>query len=331
MILSNKCNRKNVEYLIGSDRIGKISGLSDAIDWDLSEYPWPEGALSGGDVSEGLFPGVCIIALPHPDGTFGKYETRSKVGHDEPCKRAGVPRMAYRVVRPNGTVKFQSEAPLLGILRTDDLAGTYTVYRHGFGSNEKRLYFGITRQGWAARWKQHLCAANNGSPYLFHQAIRTRDQSDASDGDFHRVVACGLSYEDAMNLEEELVAKQSLYPHGLNMIPGGFAGIRYLGQRGFHGVTPKNWEYRSRLLREFSKYCDRSGKPNPLLAAVWKDDDYAASVICSNPNNFDLERVREARLLSSFDWTPEQIAERFSCKPERVQRLLRGATYARVH
>ena len=68
-----------------------------------------------------------------------------------------------------------------------------------------------------------------------------------------------------------------------------------------------------------------------ILAAVWKDDDYAASVICSNKNNFDLERVREARLLASFGWTPDQIAERFACKPERVKRLVRGATYDRVH
>lgn len=328
MILSNKCNRNNVEYLIGSDRVGKFSGFADSIDYNLEKYVWP--SVDFGRLADpSTIPGIAIWAGPHPDGTFGKLETRSMVGHNEPCKRSGVPRISIQVAHSDGTVKFESAAPLVGVLRTDDLAGTYTVYRHAFGNDEKRMYFGITRQGWAARWKQHLCAANNGSPYLFHRAIKGRNQD--RDGEFHRVVECGLSYEAAMDLEEELVGKFSLYPRGLNMIPGGFAGIKYLGQRGFHNIAPKNWEYRSRLLREFAKHCDRTGRPNPLLAAVWKDDDYATSVICSNPNNFDLERVREARLLTSFDWSTDQIAERFSCKPERVQRLIRGATYARVH
>ena len=96
-------------------------------------------------------------------------------------------------------------------------------------------------------------------------------------------------------------------------------------------MSARRWEHRSALIRQSIKQCARDGRPNPLLAAVWRDDKYAASVICSNPNNFDLGQVQEARLLASLDWSPEQIASRLACSPARIMRLLKGSTYSRVH
>lgn len=320
----SKCNRESVEFIIASDRVGKIRGLGDAIDYALTEYPWPDDAEKGPIFS------IHMLAKPHSDGTPGKIEVRHKF--EEPD--CAIPTFTLMHIDARG---FNIKAPLWPLLTDDNLDGSYTVYEHQIadysGVEAKyRSYVGITKCGWAARWRQHVCSANNGSPYLFHDAIRQMHPRCVMR---HSVHGCGLSYEAAMKLEEEIVAELSLFPRGLNMIPGGFAGIRFLGQRGFHGVTEKTWEHRSKLVREFRNHCERNRLPDPLLSArlssVWKSDDYAASVICSNPNNFDLERVREARLLASFDWTTEQIAERFSCKPARVDRLIRGDTYARVH
>jgi hypothetical protein len=146
----------------------------------------------------------------------------------------------------------------------------------------------------------------------------------------HQVISCGLSFDEAMDLEEICVSDLSLYPRGLNMIPGGHAGIRYLAKFGFQ-TTRKDWENREKLVRQFGAHCGRAGKPNPLAAARWMNGDYAASVICGNPNNFTLEQVREARYLESLGWNELHLAERFDCSVERVQRLLKGETYSRVN
>lgn len=217
------------------------------------------------------------------------------------------------------------------------LRTTHTVYAHTFTNTELsglkaksgKSYCGVTKQGWAARWHQHRNTAQGGSPYLFHKAI----MACAGWADVHQVISYGLDHDTAMNLEEELVDRYSLYPHGLNAIPGGHAGIRYLARQaggGFH-VSPKDWENRDVVLRRFAQHCERIGRPNPLAAALWRDDQYAASIICANPNNFTREQVDEVRLLSSLNWTHEAIAGRLGCNPDRVHRLLRGATYTRVH
>jgi hypothetical protein len=237
------------------------------------------------------------------------------------------------------------QCPLFCVLSTSErFAGKYVVYAHTFADESGRIhtfgtfksggrsYVGITKQGWSARWKQHLYAASSGSPYRFHQAIRRALEFRSAES--HEIVAAGVDFNEAMRIEEELVRKSSLYPKGLNMIPGGFEGIRYLAKHGFKpnpGKISEAWDRRHVLLQNYAKHCDRTGKPNPLAAALWQDNDYAASVICSNPNNFTLEQVREARYLESLGWETAALAERYQCSEERLRRLLGGETYSRVH
>jgi len=148
--------------------------------------------------------------------------------------------------------------------------------------------------------------------------------------DVHQIISIRLSHQEAMATEERLVKEFTLYPNGLNMIPGGFAGIRYLAKLGFT-ASRKHWENRHLVLQNFAAHCERAGKPNPLLAMRWRDDAFAASIICANPNNFDADEVSEIRLLDSLGWLSEQIAARLQCSEDRVCNLLRGETYARVH
>lgn len=207
-----------------------------------------------------------------------------------------------------------------------DHPGGYTVYGHSYFDAAEQLYIGITRHSWAGRWAQHLSAARSGSPYRFHQAIR---DDDGTKYESHQVYASGLTYEAAMDLEERLVESRSLYPRGLNMIPGGFAGIRFLGKYGFR-PSKRDLENRHSLLRQFGDHCSAKGRPNPLQAALWRDDKHASSVICNNPRNFDLAAVRDIRLMGEFGISFSQIASRYSTNTARIAGLLRGSTYSRV-
>lgn len=228
------------------------------------------------------------------------------------------------------------QCPLLFLLSTaPSVVGRYVVYSHGFGGDDpgsiddRAYYVGITKQGWAARWAQHQSSARNGSTYRFHEAIRRAANKDQA----HTVHACGVNFNEAMAIEEIAVAGTSLYPNGLNMIPGGLAGLRYLAKRGFH-PHPKNlaasWDRKHIVLEQFSRHCSRAGKLNPLAAARWSDASYAASVICSNPNNFSVEQVNEIRYMESLGHPIAAIAQRMQCADRRIAALVTGDTYSRV-
>jgi hypothetical protein len=117
------------------------------------------------------------------------------------------------------------------------------------------------------------------------------------------------------------------------MIPGGLAGLRYLAKCGFR-PHPKNlassWDRKHIVLEQFARHCSRLGKPNPLAAARWLDASYAASVICSNSNNFSVEQVNEIRYLESLGHPMAEIAKHMQCAERRIAALIAGNTYSRV-
>lgn len=329
-----KCGTENVEYFVGLGRSLGIFGLDEAINYAFKEYPWPTHLEATRDIQQSMkgLPSLLIIARDL-EGKTNQWEVKHKIGFD-PKFDANGPALIFRLLKRDGSDRFVNIVPLPAVLSfVTGFQNTYTVYYHEFARRDRIIgrYVGLTKQGWTARWRQHLNAARCGSPYLFHQAIRNRHDDDI---ELHRIYGCGLPFDEAMNLEEKLVDKLSLHPlhpTGLNMIPGGFAGLRYLHKLGLENISPRRLEHRSSLIRQIIKRSAREGKPSPWLSAMWRSDEFAASRICKNPNNFDMARVQEARLLASFDWSPEKIAEKFSCSVSRVSRLLKGTTYSRVH
>lgn len=120
-----------------------------------------------------------------------------------------------------------------------DVKKGYTVYCHDFTVDGVDLsYYGITKRHWIVRLREHF-----SSPYLLGEQLR-----GASGWIISKVVHAGLSYENAMKFEEDYVGNHTLYPKGLNIIPGGFAGIRHL-----HKLTGKSVNFKNRevVLNEF--------------------------------------------------------------------------------
>ncbi len=217
-----------------------------------------------------------------------------------------------------------------------DYSSTYQMYQHYFASDENGksipngCYTGITKRGWRTRWNEHLRAATSGSHYLFHKAIRQWHQKAQCTA--HVVIAAGMSEREAMAMEEAVVATDSLYPLGLNMVPGGNAGLVYLRKIGAIGhherVAP---DARQKAVNQFFEHTSRKGLPNPLAAANWLNSEYAEKVICSGPDRLKPQQIRDARYFSSLGRTAETIAENIGAKSVgQVQRLLAGETYSRI-
>lgn len=205
------------------------------------------------------------------------------------------------------------------------IAGKHCVYSHGLVTDAPIGYIGITKREWYARLAQHESSARGGSPFLFHRALRQHPSVARR----HRIYAAGLGLEQAMAMEERLVAACSLYPIGLNMIPGGSAGLRYLGSIGRHIQSS---ELAADAISEEMQRPSTEGRPNPLCTARWESDpDYVARVICGHSGRLSIEQVQMIRAMHVACRRPAEIAELAGAKNLRqVTRLLAGSTYSRI-
>lgn len=242
------------------------------------------------------------------------------------------------LVVKNGEFYSTVTVPLGAVMRTSrDISNQHQVYSHYFSLDEHgvaidgaRTYIGVTKRGWRTRWQEHLRSAERGSRYRFHQAIRHWHGRAKTVG--HTVIAVGQTEAQAMALEEQMVGLETLHPKGLNMIPGGYAGLKYLRQIGAANdnerVSPDD---KQEIVNRFFETASRRGLPNPLAAANWCDPSYAEKVICAGDDRLKPDQIRNARFLSSIGRPVQDIVTEIGARnAPQVQRLLSGATYSRV-
>lgn len=227
-------------------------------------------------------------------------------------------------------------APLPALLRTaPSISNSYQIYLHSFNRSEtgeeipNSKYIGLTKRGWRTRWAEHVRAANSGSHYRFHQALQRFNGTTSVN---HAVMSYGLSETEALKMEEQMVGYESLYPLGLNMIPGGNAGLTYLRRIGAigHGERIRPDDVQN-VVNRFFERASRKGLPNPLAAANWLNADYAEKVICAGDDRLKPQQIRDARYLASLGQDAETVARQIDARNvAQVKRLLSGETYSRI-
>lgn len=225
------------------------------------------------------------------------------------------------------------EAPLRFMLKgAPDITKSYTVYLHGIErGKERHVYYGISSRNWVTRFREHVSSAKAGSPLLFHKAIR--EILPTANRLVHCIIAAGLTKEQAYDAEEYLVDKYSLrskHEHGLNILPGGFEGLRQLGRLACvnRDMSPED---RDAALDSYVRAHPLLGLPNPAVARAWEDDDYAEAVICGRENRLKAEQVRAIRGMSAMGHTiADIVAATGATSPDQVRRVLVGRTYGRI-
>ena len=135
-----------------------------------------------------------------------------------------------------------------------------------------------------------------------------------------------------MDWEELHVEKLAYGPNGLNMIPGGFEGLRQLHKLGIIARQDISLDERERAMAEYLRQNPRKGIPNPFVAELWKDDDYYLKVIEARPKTLSPEQVRLIRRLAAEGKSIEETAEEVGALNEmQVKNVIVGRTYRRVH
>ena len=248
-------------------------------------------------------------------------------------------------------IPMRIEIPLRALLRGGpDLEGKYVVYLHVLFSDDgnEYVYYGITKRGWNSRFSEHMKAAlGQQQARLFPKKIadlidarvaQLAGRNDARpklDGVINALCAVGVDKDMATDIEEYLVDKYSLaskHPRGLNMIPGGREGIRFLHLlAGTREESLVDTEDREVAFVEFRVGHSLVGVPNPGVAAAWDDPAYAEAVICGRENRLSAPQVRQIRYLAAVGHNLESIkASVGALNDGQIRRVLAGRTYSRI-
>lgn len=338
-------NRDNFRYLTGHgrDTCQMVDLLLEKYDPELN-YGFTSFMrhIAGQDSTTTLPIGSFVVwYMPHvqtarvdfvnlPDGS------RRKMFKDLPDTGPVRSLTVCTIADDEKTVLSLITVPFSYILRpAKPCANGYQVYHHEFmagyegGRVYDAAYIGITKRGWRTRWREHYRSAMFGSHYRFHRAIRQYEGNVIAR---HEVLACGITEEKALHLEERLVENATLYPLGLNMVPGGNKGLEYLRRIGAIGQTERiSPDERHEIVDRFFDTTSRKGTPNPLAAANWMDPSYAEKVICAGPDRLKPQQIRDARYFASLGHEAEHIATRIEARNvAQVKRLLAGDTYSRI-
>jgi hypothetical protein len=204
------------------------------------------------------------------------------------------------------------------------------IARYGTDSGDDYYYVGITSRNWLLRLNEHLGEMRRGSRKRFHTAWR--ESLGMKDIYFLScLIDINLTYEDAMNWEEQGVDKIAYGPNGLNMIPGGFKGLKLLHELGISARLNLSLEERDKAIAEYIRRNPRKGIPHPFMAELWKDDEYYLKVIEARPKTLSPEQVKEIRELARMGRSITEIADTVGALNEvQVKNVIAGRTYGRM-
>jgi hypothetical protein len=196
---------------------------------------------------------------------------------------------------------------------------------------DQYYYYGITGRNWLQRFSEHMREIRRGSNKKFHTAWR--DNWGKNDVLFvSSLMFINMTYEDAMQWEEIAVDRWASDKYGLNMIPGGFKGLRFLHE---HRITDRvniPLEERETAIAEYVRLNPRKGIPNPFIAELWKDDDFYQRNIDAREKTLSVDQVCRIRKLHNSGWSVPQIAKEVDALNEaQVRNVIAGRTYKRVH
>ena len=197
--------------------------------------------------------------------------------------------------------------------------------------SDEYYYVGITGRNWLLRLGEHIREMHRGGRKRFHAAWR--ESLGLSDVLFvSSLLDVNLTFEQAMDWEEIHVEKFAYGPNGLNMIPGGFEGLRQLHKLGIIARQDISLEERERAMAEYLRRNPRKGIPNPFMAELWKDDNHYLKVNAANPKRLSAPQVRRIRELAAEGSSIENITKAVGALNEtQVKNVITGRSYGRIN
>jgi hypothetical protein len=201
---------------------------------------------------------------------------------------------------------------------------------------EQWYYIGITTRNWLQRMEEHFHEVRSGSNKRFHAAWRSYT-GNAQVILCSELIVLNHTYEGIMDWEEEQVDLHITAGNSLNMIPGGFKGLRFLHEHRLTHRLDITFEKRDSAIVQYAKaeYKRRgrsgAGIPNLLLSKLWLDDEFYLKVLAGRSDVLTPAQVVAIRQLAAAGKTEAHIADLVEARNiEQVKRVLTGKTYRRI-
>lgn len=194
---------------------------------------------------------------------------------------------------------------------------------------DTHYYVGITSRNWLERLGEHIAETRRGNRRLFYQTLR---ESLGWQGVLYTssLLEINQSYDEAMNWEELHVDKIAADQYGLNMIPGGFKGLKYLHKLRITKKVRVSLEERDRAISDYVRQNPRKGIPNPFIKEWWGNDEHYEKVNDANPKRLSVDQRKEIRRLHTEGVSIPKITKYVGALDERqVKDFLSGNTYKR--
>lgn len=269
-----------------------------------------------------------------------------RVAGKPPVSGLGSPPGAYVQSRRIFSVPMQCLLKGWGNVESGHMIYEHNISAMDFAEQqfESVSYIGLTSRNWQTRYKEHQRDALTGSELIFHTSLRKVFNCDSfvqsGLGNFELVRKgavllselqyVNLSYEEAMEVEERMV-ERTLYPKGLNMIPGGFAGFQFLHKLGFLNRSQASIDERDEAA---SKYLlDKASGPRlaPWIKEKWADDQFYEQVILKRSNTLNRDQILSIRKYGNeWGFDPNLIANLVGANDRQVRDVLNGKYYSRV-
>lgn len=228
----------------------------------------------------------------------------------------------------------------------------YMIYEHNLSAMDHAVpqfdsisYIGLTSRNWQTRYKEHQRDALTGSELLFHTSLAkviNKDgvcQAGMGPLEMVRTGACllselqyvNLTYEEAMEVEERMVERSTLHSKGLNMIPGGFAGMKFLHKLGYLKKERATVEDRDFASAKYLLEKQTIKRNAPWVTENWSKDEFYEQTIFKRNNTLNREQVFSIRKYGNeWGFDPEIIANLVGANIRQVRDVLSGKYYSRV-
>ena len=196
---------------------------------------------------------------------------------------------------------------------------------------DELFYIGITSRNWLIRLEEHMAEIRGGSNKRFHVAWRSY-AGNSKVMLTSELIVLNQTFKGVMDWEEMMVDSQKEAGKSLNMIPGGFKGLKFLHEHRIINRENISLGERDKAIEAYARTVpNRLGIPNPFLSALWKDDNFYAKVLAGRSDVLSPSQVLKIRELANLGQNANQIFESVQARnPEQVQRVIDGKTYTRI-
>lgn len=199
-----------------------------------------------------------------------------------------------------------------------------------YKGDDDYYYVGLTGRNWLQRFSEHMGEIRRECRYRFHQALK--ESLGLEDVLFTSMLDnINMTYEEAMNWEEAEVDRIASDEVGLNMIPGGFKGLKLLHERKAITSLDVKLEERDKAIANYIRKHPREGVPNPFMSELWEDDEFYLSVNEAIPKRLTAHQVERILHFNEMGWPISKITiEVGALHDKQVKGVLKGENYSRT-